>query len=1009
MLRAALLAASLPVFPSSRLPAQQAYFQQAVDYRIIAALDEPSGVLGAAGRLIYRNNSRDSLSEIYFHLYLNAFRPGSLWSRDEQREGIDRFAHLPEPYTSFERLGRVTIDGTEVQPTWPNAPDSTVVRFALPRRLRPGDSLVVALEWQARPSVVPRRQGRQGRRFDFAQWYPKVAVYDRGGWQAHPLRLAGELYGEFGRYDVTLDLPDDQVVAATGLPIAGDPGWERARANPAEPVDYQRDYYPAWRGRDASQGLGAADPGRKRVRFYAENIHHFAFSLNPQYRYEEGRYGNVVLRTLYLPQDSATWGGGRVIERTGRAMAWLDTIFGTYAYPQTVVLHRIEGGGTEFPMLVMNGGPEESLIFHEVGHIYTYGILGNNEWKDGWLDEGFTTFQTAWNFQRRGMGVPSTQTQQLILGSYDLDQWSQPVGTAAENFDEFGVYNRMVYTKGQLFYEMLRYQMGEEAFRRGLRTYYDRWKLHHVDEDALRDVMEDASGQNLGAFFIEWLHETPLVDYSVGHVDRFHLENGSWRTRVQVVRHGDAVMPVEVTVRDGDSSYTTRVEGQRPRETVEINSPGKPSGIELDVARQTMDWNYLNNSEPPFVLLEGLGLGGQSEHRLGWSSSAPARRDRLVHNWMPLAWYSTAGGVTVGVQDRTNYLGRYAQNALQVAYATRESFSDAINLYFALRNPVWGRGARTRWGAEIWGLDGRVGFTGYINQDQSRHQSLGPRLMTGFSGTYMKVVDSTYVNPALWDKIFTFELNGFGSARWRGDGTSSMLRASGGLGIGGVPKKYGSGRTGAYARGAVEAVHRHSVGPFELGGRLYGGFAYGFSKPKAQSSSGPTTVGDFGIPRQRMLYLAGADPMETFDNPFLRSEGALLVRPDVNYSAPGGPGLRGFSPLLNAEFAFATNVELAVPVVRNARRRIFNSLSFAAFADAAFFGAVDTAQNRRLPERTLADAGVGIRAAHRIGPTRFTTRVDFPLYVNVPTAAVSPEAGDGRTKFRFVWSLEEAF
>src|SRR6185369_4782478 len=97
-----------------------------------------------------------------------------------------------------------------VAPTFPNAPDSTIARFALPRPLAPHDSIVVLLEWSARPSAIPRRQGRAGRRFDFAQWYPKVCVYDRGGWQAHPLRLSGELYGEFGTYDVTLDVAEDQ-------------------------------------------------------------------------------------------------------------------------------------------------------------------------------------------------------------------------------------------------------------------------------------------------------------------------------------------------------------------------------------------------------------------------------------------------------------------------------------------------------------------------------------------------------------------------------------------------------------------------------------------------------------------------------------------------------------------------------------------------------------------------------------------------------------------------------
>ena len=131
------------------------------------------------------------------------------------------------------------------RPSYPFAPDSTVARFDLPRPLAPGDSMTVEMQWDARPSTVPRRQGRAGRRFDFAQWYPKVVVYDRYGWEEHPLYPAGEFYGEFGTFLVDLDVPEDEVVGATGVPVCGDPGWERANRNPNRTVEYQRDYYGA--------------------------------------------------------------------------------------------------------------------------------------------------------------------------------------------------------------------------------------------------------------------------------------------------------------------------------------------------------------------------------------------------------------------------------------------------------------------------------------------------------------------------------------------------------------------------------------------------------------------------------------------------------------------------------------------------------------------------------------------------------------------------------------------
>src|SRR5881296_2658098 len=306
------------------------YWQQQVAYRITGALDEPSGVLTGHVSISYVNRSPDTLRDLYVHQYLNAFRPGSRWAAADSAEQRDRFQHMKDPDYAFERITAATVMGRALRPDYPYAPDSTIAHWTLPRPLAPGDSLVVDIEWQARLSTVPRRQGRQGRRFDFAQWYPKVVVYDKYGWEDHPLYPAGEFYGEFGSYDVSLDLAQDQVIGATGVPIEGDPGWERANANRGAPVDYQRNYYDARR----TTHVCATAQGRKCVRFYADSVHHFAFSLNPDYRYEEGRYKDVVVRVLYQPGDSATWGKGIAVRRTVMGLAWLDSLYGKFAWPQ---------------------------------------------------------------------------------------------------------------------------------------------------------------------------------------------------------------------------------------------------------------------------------------------------------------------------------------------------------------------------------------------------------------------------------------------------------------------------------------------------------------------------------------------------------------------------------------------------------------------------------------------------------------------------------------------------
>ena len=233
---------------------------------------------------------------------------------------------------------------------------------------------------------------------------PKVAVYDRGGWEPNPLVPAGELYGEYGTYDVTMVVRDDQVLASTGVPVSGDPGWARvSRTGP--PRSRRRT-----RTRRSRRRPQATVPdGYRAVRFVAENVHHFAWSASPDYRYEGGVYVRPVPRTHFQTWDTvararALQAGRRhdvgrrtraSSERSSRSQ-WLESIWGPYAYPQMTNVHRLDAGGTEFPMMIMDGSASQGLILHEGGHVFTYGILGNNEWRSGWMDEGLTDYQTYW-------------------------------------------------------------------------------------------------------------------------------------------------------------------------------------------------------------------------------------------------------------------------------------------------------------------------------------------------------------------------------------------------------------------------------------------------------------------------------------------------------------------------------------------------------------------------------------------------------------------------------------
>lgn len=611
---AALLAPALAAQrrPAVPLPAPGAYFQQRADYRITARLDDSTGVLVASAQLAYTNASRDTLRELWVHQHLNAFRPASLWSTVDEREGRTRFQKLEEPAFAYERFtAPPTVRGVAARVEYPGAPDSTVVRLVPARPIAPGERVQVAFAWEARLSTVPRRQGRKGRHHDFAQWYPKVAVYDRGGWQPNALQPAGEFYGEFGDFTVTLDVAADQVCGATGVPVEGDPGWGAANRGSVAPVTQARAY-----GAVALPKGPAAAPGRKRVTFHATDVHHFAFSCDPEYRYEGGAYvrpagaprmrfrtwDTVAVHVLYRPGDDTTWGRGVAVRRTIDALAWLESLYGPYGYPQVTNLHRLDGGGTEFPMMMMNGGPGAGLILHELGHIYTYGMLANNEWKSGWMDEGFTSYQESMRAgdtradsavarrarDPRAMAAATPDTVARVWEAAFAGPRARPMGTNAKDFANFMQYNVMVYLRAEQMYGQLRDAIGDTAFRAFTRDYYATNAFRHVEAADMRAAAERAAGRPLDWFFAQWVDSTGVQRYRLAdHAVR--RDGDEWVTSVQLVREGRYRHPMPVGVRTASGWTLVRGDPLRDTQRLELRTPERPDLVALDPLGTTED------------------------------------------------------------------------------------------------------------------------------------------------------------------------------------------------------------------------------------------------------------------------------------------------------------------------------------------------------------------------------------------------------------------------------------
>ncbi len=1001
------------------------YWQQGVRYSVVAVLDEARLTLRGVGDMVYINHSPDTLREMYVHQYLNAFRPRSKWSEVDEREGRVRFQHLADPDYGYERFTTPpTVNGKAVRVEYPGAPDSTVARFALPAPLAPGDSVAVHFEWDARPSTVPRRQARRGRHWDFSQWYPKVAVYDRLGWQPNPLVPAGELYGEFGTYDVTVIVARDQIVAGTGVVVAGDPGWEGAKKWGT--VHEQRDFYPEARG----AGIPPVPDGFKAVRFYARDVHGFAWTASPDYRYEGGMYaGRVPIHVLYQPGDEAEWGNGQAVGRTATALEWLESIYGPYAYPQETNLHRVDGGGTEFPMMIMDGSASLGLILHETGHIFTFGILANNEWRSAWMDEGLTSFQTSWALraspidraQSTAMAedsrAPGYRGLAHIPQSWQLDQMqqyelvmrgiAQPIGRPAYAFKDFGVYNSMVYDRAESMYNALRDVLGDSGTAAWLRRYYGEWKLKHVDEAAIRSAAERSSGKELGWFFEQWVHRVGLIDYALTDIERSRVGD-AFVTRARVVRRGDYRHPMPVGVRTSAGWTIVRADALPDEQWVEMRTTEEPSDVQLDPMRTTEDWDRTNNFGRRRVVYDSR------VQRLvfDWPFLDQADRDKEIIALAPLAWYSSTGGLNLALRARGNYLGAVGQSDGGIAYAFRSprytGTGASVRAHTFTRVQGWTRveNPRLPWSASpVWGLGyGLAALDGIAKADVHRAWNDspyplagGPRITHSLALTASFPYESKWLDFRRFTDVTTIDASG--ELTWRGAGSAPVsIRA---MAMGG----YLSGQH-------VDQVGGHFLRRAEID----------LKKLTALTEDGETALftrvfiaAAWDSPLQRSVGLSALDLTETFSNHLLRPKGSPFSpddEHDIHYTALGGFALRGYSPLLRLSDAMgaSANVELAhalLNVTDGGRGTPPLRLWLSAFGD------VGTPMRARLGEGaaarvTPADAGVGIALRGSFFDRGVHLRAEFPIWVRQPALGVGRDPAKlQQSQFRWTFSLND--
>ncbi|MBD3178854.1 MAG: hypothetical protein GF417_04220, partial [Candidatus Latescibacteria bacterium] len=371
-----LLLLSLIIFCSSgasgqALPVEEEeYWQQKVDYRIEVKLDDRAKTLTGQEEIRYTNNSPDTLRDFYIHLYANAYSSKSSQMIKDYMPGTLFFLiGLRESKRGWIEIEELIVDGSPVEFDL----DETILSAEFPSPLLPGEEAVLDIKFHEKIRKTLGRAGYTGDHYDIAQWYPRMSVYDRNGWHPDQFRK-GEFYGEFGDYDVHINLPARYVVAATGELVSGDPGWIY-NCPPESGQD---------KGEDAGQVY-------KKLHFRAERVHDFAWCADPDYVVQDTTINGTRVMSFFR-RSSIAWKDS-VLARGVRTIRWLEEFVGPYLYPQITIAEAFIHGGMEYPMLVMNSSPDEDLIVHEVGHNYFYGMLANNERDEAWMDEGFTQYQ----------------------------------------------------------------------------------------------------------------------------------------------------------------------------------------------------------------------------------------------------------------------------------------------------------------------------------------------------------------------------------------------------------------------------------------------------------------------------------------------------------------------------------------------------------------------------------------------------------------------------------------
>ncbi len=536
----------LSLFFANGFAQSSEYWQQHVDYKMDVVMNVKNYQYKGKQKLVYTNNSSDTLKRVFYHLYNNAFQPGSEMDarlqsiKDPDARMVNKTKESRIKTLKPDEIGYLNISNFKQDGLIANAKTvGTILEVTLAKPILPNSKTTFTLDFDGQVPVQIRRSGRnnaEGIELSMAQWYPKMAEFDFEGWHADPY-IAREFHGVWGNFDVKITIDKEYILGGSG---------------------YLQNKNQIGHGyQDA--GVSVVYPKNTKTltwHFYAPMVHDFTWAADKNYLHDVVKGPNGVdLHFLYKNNPNIIDNWKNLQPMMVKVMDFYNKTVGDYPYKQYSFIQGGDGG-MEYAMctLMLGNGKFEGLVgtaTHELGHSWFQHILASNESKHPWMDEGFTSYIEDLAMNELTITKNENPFQGAYKAYYQLVASGKelPQTTHADRYDENRPYSISSYVKGEIFLSQLSYLIGKDNLTKTLKRYFDDFKFKHPTPNDIKRTAERVTGANLDWYLVDWTQTTNTIDYGIKEVK----ENAN-TTQLSLERFGRMPMPIDILVEYTDGS-----------------------------------------------------------------------------------------------------------------------------------------------------------------------------------------------------------------------------------------------------------------------------------------------------------------------------------------------------------------------------------------------------------------------------------------------------------------------